>query len=782
MFAKKMSFGLSVMLGLVALSAPVVRAQDEDEKKKDLEKTAMKALLQKADEEYRTYFKRPEKTHEFWAAMKFEIELGKFDLAALHLKQLLAQEPAEATDKDLFRLEEVEGLAPFLRLQNIRKWSDFKPFQEETEKNVQSLLDRLTAAVEKHLGDPQRISKFIKSLNAATPEERAFAFAQLNRSKERATPYLVEALRLNVGKPLHDKIIDAMTKLDPDIVPPFLEVLKARDAKDAQDTDLRATLIKIARKRGDKRVIPYLWHLSSASIYPPEIRSLAAKTLAEFLETPVDKLPSAKATLADMAEGYYQHKVRFPPGKAVRIWPWDGQKLAVAPIPLTPSQAEEFFGLRYAREAIDLDPTYLPAQLAFLSLMLERTTAPILDQALLKPMGPNLQSLLATIDAELLAKVLERALDDGKTAVILPAVHGLGERGDTRAAKLGPGGTPRGLQRALYYPDRRVQYAAMKALLKMPTTPVPVASVRIVDVLRRLLSGGETPKALIAYVPQDKANEMREAFKGIGFDPVLVKDLKAAFEKLGQSADYDVIVLFPGMMERELPFTISQLRGDSDFGRLPIAIFAPKDRDESLARQVASYRNVKVYPEIWLRSSDELKKAVQDQVKDAEGMALSPEERKEFARVALDVLWRMARGEIRGYDLRPAQDAITRATRDADLATEALEVLGRMPGQEPQARLAAVVLDAGSKFRVPAAIELNRSIQKYGLLLDKVQAGDLKAAYQAEADPALKTQLALVTGSMRATPQATGQRLFDFRPDPPAPPQKKDKGKEKEAS
>ena len=47
-----------------------------------------------------------------------------------------------------------------------------------------------------------------------------------------------------------------------------LEILKAVDAKDAQDIDLRITLLDIFRQRGDSRCLPYLWHLSSSSMYP----------------------------------------------------------------------------------------------------------------------------------------------------------------------------------------------------------------------------------------------------------------------------------------------------------------------------------------------------------------------------------------------------------------------------------------------------------------------------------------------------------------------------------
>src|SRR5437870_2753531 len=57
-------------------------------------------LLAKAEEEYRVFFKKPETAIEFWSAIKFEMDLGKFDLAGLHMK-LLLEKPAKDTDVDL---------------------------------------------------------------------------------------------------------------------------------------------------------------------------------------------------------------------------------------------------------------------------------------------------------------------------------------------------------------------------------------------------------------------------------------------------------------------------------------------------------------------------------------------------------------------------------------------------------------------------------------------------------------------------------------------------------
>jgi hypothetical protein len=532
------------------------------------------------------------------------------------------------------------------------------------------------------------------------------------------------------------------------------------------------TALDIAKRRGDKRVVPYLWHLSSARMYPTQIHAKATALLAYFLATKPEQLPDPKVALTELAERHFKHQARFVRGRSVQVWPWNGRQLAAQPVQLTAAQAEEYFGLRYAREALELDPTYRPAQIVLLSLMLERTVAPELNQVLLKPTPPKLQQLLATVDAELLTLVLERGLDDGNVPAILATVQALGERGETRAAKLAASGKPRGLVRALYYSDRRVQFAAAKAMLRIPGRPIPVAAARIVDVLRRFLSAEASPKALVAYVPADKAAVVRQTIKTLGYEPILVDSGKQMFDRLGASADYDAVFLGSAAPMREFPFILSNLRADADQGNLPVMVFAAPGRINSLTEAATHYRNVRVYEANLLENAEELKGAFDSQVKDAAFVKLTPTERKEFSPQSLGLLWRIGRGELPGYDLRAAQDAISDAIRNPDLALLALETLGRVPGQLAQARLAAVVLVGGQgKLRVPAAIELNRHIQKFGLMLDSVQRNDLKKAYQtAVDDPPLHAQLALVAGSMIPGTRATGVSLFEFRADPPAPP------------
>src|SRR5262245_56254568 len=97
---------------LLVLGVRTARAQD-------IGKKTMERLLADAEDEYRRFFKRPEKPHEFWAAMKFELDAGKLELAAYHLK-LMLELPKEEVDNDLAKIEQEQGMFPFLRLRYVK--------------------------------------------------------------------------------------------------------------------------------------------------------------------------------------------------------------------------------------------------------------------------------------------------------------------------------------------------------------------------------------------------------------------------------------------------------------------------------------------------------------------------------------------------------------------------------------------------------------------------------------------------------------------------------------
>lgn len=891
----------ALLLLLCGRSAAAFPDDDEDKKKAEAAraKKAFDALMTKADEEYRVFFKRPEQVHEFWAAMKFEMDTGKYDLAALHLKLMLAL-PEEKANPELLKIVDRESLGAFTRLQTVRIWSVHEPFQVEAEKNVQSLLDRVKKALKDHLSSPKRINFFIENLAAKTREEREFAKAELNRSKLFAVPHMVDTLRLHAGKTLGDRIVEYMVEMDEDMVAPLLEIFKvpfpdpgdAKDKelrdKDAGDVSFRVTLMDILKKRNDSlrargfpddtRLVPYLWHIAGGEgtktriSYHPLVRKKARELLSYYLKKDADHLTKAELMLTDMAERFYQRTNRFK-GDRIPLWRWNSLTLTDEPIYLTAEQAREIFTLRYAKEALDLAPSHVPAQVVLLSMQMESLYRPGVSKFLLDRPGEEwagVEDLLARVDADLLARVLDKAMDDNNVPVILGAIRALGRRGDAVAAKVIPPSPPRGLVRALDYPDRRVQWSALQAIVKMPITPPPYIATRMMDLIARQLKTEPQPLALVIGLPDAKAPELKTILTEMGFTPVLERTFKAGFNRLKESADYDLVILHTNLGAAELPYHLTQIRADLDHGMVPAVVISPlpkvddptKERDEkerkaniaiiekrtheekgkkireaevtikdrvaregkiaelermygalaaerveefnktfeihlatrrlaksreyeeALASSLRKHRHVTIVPELHLGMPEEFRKKLEEGLDRAYVTRMTAEERTRARGQALDLLWRMGKGEIAGYNIASAKEALltlaAAKTTPPELTELAMETISRLPGTDVQKHLAAVALNpARDKVRMTAALELNRHVKKHGFLLGKDQLLDLRKAHASpDEDAKLKEQFALVLGAAGASPRITGDRLFEFRPTSP-PAKKDDEKKEK---
>jgi hypothetical protein len=150
-------------------------------------------------------------------------------------------------------------------------------------------------------------------------------------------------------------------------------------------------------------------------------------------------------------------------------------------------------------------------------------------------------------------------------------------------------------------------------------------------------------------------------------------------------------------------------------------------------------------------------------------------ERKDHSDRALIWLSRLAKGEIAGYDVKPAADSLVASLRFATHGPEAtsavIDAVGRLPGTKPQGALADFVLDAKQPpaQRAAAATQLVRHIQQHGALLAAPQIRALEdLARAADTDPALKPSATLVIGTLRPDSKTTGERLKGYTP--PAPP------------
>jgi CheY-like chemotaxis protein len=516
---------------------------------------------------------------------------GKYDIAANFLQAFLESNP---TDADFLEIEKKHGTTAFTGLRAIPRWSDDAKTEKQARANVEEAVKRSRAATEKLLHDPARVQKYVNNLGA-TFEERVFAEIELRRTGEYAIPYLVETFRrlrdANVDeRNLRDGILGAIPKLEAHTMAGWVAALDGFTPTQQYGV-LRALAsrpdILALQTAAQTDLTPYLWRIMAQ---PADTNP----TLRQFAEGLLNKLhPGLKAAsrvpeaeLVAQARTFYNHTARFagtktnPDGSpgTVPLWVWDTK------VPETPKlvkfddvpigQAEEYYGLRYARWALQKKPDYEPAQSLILSLAAERAVERARFGSLAKA-EPAVFKLLSDAPASVLGDMLARGLNRKRTALVVASLQALGERGDKDTTSL--------MVKALDYADPQVQIAAANALLRSPV-PIPAeVKAKIVTILRRA-AAADAPAlpdmkgtALVTDPNRLRGDDVAALLRGLGYNVEVFTTGRDLLRRVARASDFDVIFIDRHTPNPELIDTVGQLLGDVKSGGRPTFVIASTD-------------------------------------------------------------------------------------------------------------------------------------------------------------------------------------------------------------
>ena len=326
--------------------------------------------------------------------------------------------------------------------------------------------------------------------------------------------------------------------------------------------------------------------------------------------------------LVALARPFYDRRARFdstrtnPDGStaSVPLWTWDEKSNKLVKLEDVPlGTAEEYYGLRYARWALEQAPDaeiaalekllagkapdemkpdrdrlaalkaerakkpyYEPAQRLIIALATERAVERG-KFAEVSRTSPAVYQLLSEAPSSLLTDLYDQALSQKRTAQILAYTQVLGDRADKDAAGPRPGNKPSLFVRALNYPDPRVQLAAASAILR---SPMPVESgvrARIVDVLRRAAGaegGGPKGSALVADPNRMRADNTSSILRGLGYDVEHFATGRDLLRRVARASDFDLILIDHHTPNPELTDLVSHLRSDNNALRRPILVVA----------------------------------------------------------------------------------------------------------------------------------------------------------------------------------------------------------------
>ncbi len=683
-------------------------------------------------------FARPPKTPaEMWERVDYLVRVGQAAQAVPFLRQFTEANPDDTT---MVALRDEYGQASFLRLLDA---PETRPF-------AGPLLARLSEAGRKFATRPDRLRAAIASLSK-TREERSYGAERLREAGPYAVPALVQALG-QAGPSPEDRtpLVDGLGALGASAVPPLVATL------DAPDPAIASAAARALGTIRDREAVPPL--TAAAALANEPARDSARRAIARITGAPFESQPESPArVLTDAARRAFLAVPKEPEGPAT-AWAWDDAAKVPAPRETTRAEARSAAAAKLARWALAVAPADRRAQATLLEIALERDPAGAAPEALAA--GPVV-----------LGEVVRQAIADGRGIPAAAAASALGQVTDRNA--LGDGTRPGALVEALDAPDRRVQFAAARALVGLdPRRPFPGSS-RVVPTLARFVAAGAVPRALVIDGNPDRAGLLVGFLKGLGYDAQVAATGEVGFKMAAESADVELIALDPHLVQGHwrLTDTLANLRADPQTAGIPTFLYGPLALHDRLTPILGSFPGVKLL--ITPTRMDLFQGEVARGLAGLRARPLSAEERAAYAREAAALLARVASrpGGPFEAELVLAAPALMMALNNAAIAADVVKALGEVPRTEAQRGLCDLLLNPSNPpgLRLAAAEALARSLRRFGPLLAPEQETRLAAELDEVEEPALRTALSAVVGALKPKAASSGRRLQEFRPTPPAP-------------
>jgi len=693
----------------------------------------------------------PKSPDELFEATVLMVDIARIDLAKLYLDKLLEE---QLDDDVLLALRDKYGPGAFIKLTQV----------PDLKQAAVRLLDLSNAAAIKRANDRDQIARLIRDLDG-DPEQQAAAQAELDSLGAAVVPGLLTVLNNPASADRHESAMLAVVRIGEPAVPLLIGALNS------PNEELRATVATILGTLRSATAVPYLWYPALASDGNPAVRGAAREALQKILKLNgpgLDRLATDR-TVPRMLETVRQHFRNAYAWKTddaglVSLWSWDVSQGTVVPRQVTPEEASEITGLRFAREALAIEPNLRSAQLLYLCQAL---AADVRRSGFDKPLpeGPGTAHDLALgVGSELAIDVITEAFSASRPAVAVAAIKVFSQTGTLNQLKLS------GPQRsvvvtALDYPDPRVQFAAANAILQIdPTVPFRGAG-RVVDILKRSLVTDGKAHAVVGEVSADRGAHLGGMLRELGYEPLVYMSGREAFVAAAERTDVELIILHPNLIRWSLSETLANLRADARTANIPIVIHGPSRLTAKMEHQTRSFQLVSFAASSETTEGFDFQlRPFLRQVKTTAMVPLTPQERVEQRAAAAAWFAHIAQGRrTKVFDINPAQAELIDTLEDEQLAPLALEALGEIASRASQQRIADLVLNgqAAVELRRAAAYKLTFHLQRFGLLLSKPSIEALHKVWNSVREPAeLRTAVGSVIGSLKPDTELAGKRLL----------------------
>jgi hypothetical protein len=574
------------------------------------------------------------------------------------------------------------------------------------------------AAAEKLARDPERMARLIEQLAAPSPDVRHMARLALDAAGEEGIVATLEALARENDPQRRAALRDAIVQMSPEAVGPLLGMLNTSDGQ------LQLDVIRLLEAMRVMQAMP----LVAAATASPDAERLLTNALDRY----------RRGTRAFAADNN---------GEVV-LWDWDAPAEKLGYLCYSADEAQTIWMARLAFALAQLRPENLAYRRQALLLGFDAAIPPRggadSRTSATRPDEQAFHAMAASADVALLNSVLADALKQHRSRAAIRAAELLGEREDagilySRTPEPAP------LAAALDYPDRRVRFAALEAIMRLdPQSPFPGDS-RVPSALGYFATGANERRAMVAMPIAGQATTLAGRLSGLGVEAEAATRGAPAVRLVQRSADLEFVLVDVDIDGPGIRDVLYALRTNAATGRIPIGLLATGERWDTAQRLAGEHSRIVAFPRP--QSDAALAELVDRLTAISDRDAISASDRAEMAARALGWLGNLLTRPGTFYDLRqqaPVIEAALYLPHMTESSIASLALLGTPSSQR-------ALVDFASQRELPveprkqAVAAFAASVAANGILLTEEEILRQYNRYNASASADADTQQVLGT-------------------------------------
>jgi len=645
-------------------------------------------------------------------ATRMMVDIRRYDEAATYLDPLLA---APLEDAAAFSLLRQEGTAFLLELTSI------EPLAEKG----RALRDKIVPAAARYARSPERVAPLLDQLDAPSIQDRTEALQEL---RALGADGIVAVMNRLLTAPVEQRAvyIDTLQAWGSAVDSALLAALQSDDAT------VRTAVAEVLGRRQVLDAIPWLMPLIHAEGASDEERA-AATAAAEIL---IGRVPSREEAIQRVFQAWRNRTVLGDPTESTESWTWEKDSGVGRPVlsNRAASEAVEVERAQLAEALVDLDPQHPEFQIAAWTGRLVRAQLTRADETPLSSSAVSSE----TPSTEMLEGILQASLSLPRPLAGIAAADLLGELG-TETLLQNASGQPSALAEALHHSDRRLRFAAVRAILQLNPTSSFAGANRVIPTLCWFARGTGMPRVAIGHPVRAGISDLTGALADLGIAAEGATRGRELFELAVSHPDFEAIFVSDVLSAPECLELVQQLRRDPRTAEVPIVLLARPETMERARRIAAEETRMVAQP--WPATAEFVRLGLDELEAVAEGRVIPGDERARQAQAAMAMLETIVdRPQVFAFeDLYAQESLLIELTTSGSVGAEVLRIVAALATPQAQQSLVDLIGNTllSMEVREAAADAFSQAVERRGLLLTthEIQRAYDRRNAAAEEDP-----------------------------------------------